>query len=141
MGTSVVFVFVVFVGSATVDLESCLSSWRERISGPTATASQLPWPQKLMRPGGWNVYLLPASIRFSAAADSVAVVESWVCRHHLCCSLAFISSLCSSPPTFKCTDIWVLHVLMCSAEVSLVYCERFTYCRWRQKYLFTVPYC
>lgn len=74
MGTSVVFVFVVFVGSATVDLESCLSSWRERISGPTATASQLPWPQKLMRPGGWNVYLLPASIRFSAAADSVAVV-------------------------------------------------------------------
>ena len=32
--------------------------------------------------------------------------EGWDLRHCLCFSLASTSSVCSSPPTFKCPDVW-----------------------------------
>lgn len=73
-----------------------------------------PWLQELL----WQEARIictssPATIWFSAVKDAADVARGLGLQAHLCCSLAFTSSVCSSSPTFRCTDMdsplsWVL---------------------------------
>ena len=57
-----------------------------------------------------------AATGFSGAAGSTRVTGGRDCGHHLCCGPGSSSSLCSSPPTFRYTDMWIFQRPECVGQ-------------------------
>lgn len=84
-----------------------LCSWREGVSGPMAVVAQIlegmnaaaaEWLESCASP----TLLLPGSLELQA---QLLCLEDQDCRYHLCCFTSFVSSMCFSLPTFRCTDV------------------------------------
>ena len=56
---------------------------------------------------------------------------SWDCRHCLCSFSGSVFSMCSSLPTFRCTDVWISGILRCWAEVPLLRADVLVVADWR----------
>ena len=61
----------------------------------------------------------PAVTGFSGAAGSATVAGSRDYKHHLCFPLSSASSVCSSPPTFRCTNVWNSPAFQCVGQMNL----------------------
>ena len=107
MGASAVFSVLSFIGSAAVGLEerlwhhAYLSGWMVSVPGPTATAAQLPVATGAHVTAAWRLELNtpPALLLLHS-------LESRGCGYQLHYSPGPTSSVCSSPPTFRCTGMW-----------------------------------
>ena len=75
--------------------------WRDRVPGLTATAAQLAMATGVTVAGRLESCELPPLL----LPGSLGLGDK-DCRHHLHCSPGSTSSVCSSPPTFRCADVW-----------------------------------
>ena len=60
-----------------------------------------------------------ATTKCSWAAGSAVTARGPDHRHHLLCSPSSASSMCSRPPTFRCTDVWNCPASWCVRQKNL----------------------